>query len=102
MKLAYIDTPLDKGGMMSMVDRVVQILSAILQLDESVTAGMTESSPILGSIPEFDSIAVVILIAALEDQFGFAVDDDEISAELFDTVGSLARFIERKLQLSGC
>ncbi len=55
------------------------------------------SSPLLGAIPELDSMAVVGIITALEDQFGFTVHDDEISADNFETLGSLVAFVERKL-----
>jgi acyl carrier protein len=53
--------------------------------------------PLLGSIPELDSMAVVGLITALEDRFGFAIDDDEIDGATFATVGSLVAFIKMKL-----
>ncbi len=52
--------------------------------------------PLLGSMPELDSMAVVAVITALEDHFGFEVDDDEISADTFATVGTLAAFVEEK------
>jgi acyl carrier protein len=37
------------------------------------------------------------VITALEDHFGITVDDDEISARVFETLGSLTAFIEQKL-----
>lgn len=58
---------------------------------------LSESSPLLGAIPELDSMAVVNIITALEDHFGFVVDDDEISAETFGTLGSLVDFVSQKL-----
>ena len=58
---------------------------------------LDEHSALLGSIPELDSMAVVQLIGALEERFGFAVDDDEISAETFATLGSLAAFVKHKM-----
>jgi acyl carrier protein len=58
---------------------------------------LDEHSALLGSIPELDSMAVVQLIGALEEQFGFTVDDDEISAGTFATLGSLAAFVQHKL-----
>jgi acyl carrier protein len=58
---------------------------------------LDEHSALLGSIPELDSMAVVQLIGALEERFGFAVDDDEISAETFATLGSLAAFVKHKI-----
>jgi acyl carrier protein len=41
-------------------------------------------------------MAVVQLIGALEEQFGFAIDDDEISAATFATLGSLTDFVRLK------
>ena len=55
-------------------------------------------TPLLGALPELDSMAVVNLIAAMEDRLGVSVDDDEISGETFATVASLAQFIAAKLQ----
>lgn len=53
-------------------------------------------SPLLGSLPELDSMAVVSLIGALEQHFGIVVDDDDISASTFETLGSLAAFVASK------
>ncbi len=52
---------------------------------------------LLGSLPEFDSMAVVSVLTAIEDHFGITVDDDEIEGALFETVGSLCQFVESKL-----
>jgi acyl carrier protein len=53
-------------------------------------------SALLGAVPELDSMAVVGVIAALEDRFGFTVDDDEISGTTFATFGSLVDFVASK------
>jgi len=52
---------------------------------------------LLGVIPEFDSLAVVTVVEAIEDQFDITIDDDEIDAEVFETVGILLAFVEQKL-----
>jgi acyl carrier protein len=54
-------------------------------------------TPLLGAIPELDSMAVVTLITTLEDRFGISVDDDEISGDTFATLGSLTSFVSGKL-----
>ena len=54
-------------------------------------------SPLLGAIPELDSMAVVTLITTLEERFGILVDDDEISGDTFATVGSVTAFVAAKL-----
>lgn len=54
-----------------------------------------ENFQLIGNI--LDSMAVTNLILALEEYFGFMFDDDDLSAEAFETVGSLAQLVERKL-----
>jgi acyl carrier protein len=76
-------------------EEVKQILAHALQLGERANA-FDRSTPLLGSLPEFDSMAVVTLVTAMEEHFGFMVDDDEISAETFETLGSLADFVDQK------
>lgn len=43
-----------------------------------------------------DSIQIVRLTAFLEENFGIAVGDDELVPENFETIASLARFVESK------
>ncbi|MGO8609117.1 acyl carrier protein [Rhizobium johnstonii] len=50
-----------------------------------------------GALPELDSFGVVALVAALEDRFDITIDDDEFGADLFETVGTLASFVDEKL-----
>jgi acyl carrier protein len=52
------------------------------------------STPLFGSIPELDSFAVINLAMAIESRFGFAIDDSEFTAEVFETVGSLAGYVD--------
>ncbi|MCC2955043.1 acyl carrier protein [Massilia sp. IC2-477] len=77
------------------LDEVKTLLADVLNLGPGAQA-LTADSPLLGAIPELDSMAVVSVIAAIEDRFGVMIDDDDISASTFETVGSLARFVEQK------
>ena len=79
-----------------LLDEVKTVVGRTLQLGSRAQA-MDESSALLGAIPELDSIAVVNVITALEEHFGITVADDEIGAAAFETLGSLARFVEGKL-----
>jgi acyl carrier protein len=81
---------------MQHLQEVINILADVLSLGERRNS-LTTDSVLLGNIPELDSMAVVNVITALEEHFGITVDDDEISAQTFETVGSLADFIEQKL-----
>jgi acyl carrier protein len=55
-------------------------------------------TPLLGAIPELDSMAVVAVLTALEERFGLAIDDDEIDGTTFANVGTLVDLVGRKLQ----
>ena len=81
--------------MSAYLEDLKNILSDVLNLGNRKNE-LTSDSALLGSIPELDSMAVINLITALEDQFGIVVDDDEISAATFETLGSLAAFVEQK------
>ena len=78
------------------LDEVKSVVGNALQIGPRVRA-MDESAPLLGAVPELDSMAVVNVITALEEHFGITVEDDEIGAATFETLGSLARFVESKL-----
>ena len=76
---------------MSNIEDVKRILDDALQLGGR-TRAMTAATPLLGALPELDSMAVVNLILALEEHFGIEVADDEIDATTFATLGSLGAF----------
>lgn len=81
--------------MPSNFDVVRDILVQTLQLSTDAN-DFTQETALLGSIPELDSMAVVTILTSLEDHFGFYIDDAEISAETFETLGSLVQFVDQK------
>lgn len=74
---------------------VITILDEVLNLGKRKNL-LTADSPLLGSIPELDSMAVLNVLTALEDHFGITVDDDDISAATFSTVATLTSYVEQK------
>ena len=77
------------------LDEVRTIVADVLGLGTAALA-LDANAPLLGSIPELDSMAVVSLITALEDHFGITIEDDEIGASTFETLGSLSAFVAQK------
>lgn len=75
---------------------VLCVLDEILSLNGR-SATFNAKTPLLGAIPELDSMAVVALLTQLEERFGFSVDDDEIDGMTFATVGSLVEFVDQKI-----
>lgn len=81
---------------MDVLKETLRVLDEVLSLNGR-SLSFTRDTPLLGAIPELDSMAVVTLITTLEDQFGLVVDDDDIDGSTFATVGSLADFVNGKL-----
>ena len=78
------------------LDRLRRILRDTLMLGARAER-LTESSRLLGAIPEFDSMAVVSIVTTVEQEYGITINDDELSADVFETLGTLNRFIAEKL-----
>lgn len=83
---------------MNTLKEVLSLLDEILSLNGRA-AEFTPETPLLGAIPELDSMAVVALITGFEERFGFAVEDDDIEGSTFATVGSLVEFVNGKLAI---
>ncbi len=81
---------------MNVEQKVTTILYSVLNIDAKNSTWTSETA-LLGSVPELDSMAVVSILTALEEQFGFVVDDDEVDGRTFASVGSLTRFVQSKL-----
>jgi acyl carrier protein len=81
---------------LNVTEEVIRLLDEVLSLGGRSSA-FTRDTPLLGAIPELDSMAVVSLITGLENHFGLVVDDDDIDGSTFATVGSLADFVGDKL-----
>lgn len=81
---------------MDAMREVLAILDEVLSLGGRANS-FNRDTPLLGVLPELDSMAVVGVINMLEERFGFTVEDDEIDGSSFATVGSLTAFVEGKL-----
>ena len=78
---------------MACYNQVVRILAEVLSMEDRMEQ-FEPSTPLLGGLPEFDSMAVLSVITAIEEQFGVAINDDELEGESFETVASLVAFVE--------
>jgi acyl carrier protein len=80
---------------MTVEEQVRGVLRDVLSLGARADQ-LRPDTALLGSVPELDSMAVINVIAALEDRFGITVDDDEISGDTFATLQSLVDFVAAK------
>lgn len=75
--------------------KVLRVIDEVLSLNGR-TASFNRNTPLLGAIPELDSMAVVSLLTTLEERFGLIIDDDDLDGRTFATVGTLTDFVEAK------
>jgi acyl carrier protein len=80
----------------SVDQEILRLLDDVLGLGGRAQT-FTADTPLLGALPELDSMAVVGLLTALEERYGFVIEDDEIGGGIFATVGSFTRFVQNKL-----
>ncbi len=84
----------DEAGYLNTQHTVLQLLDEVLALDGRGLA-FERSTPLLGSVPELDSMAVLAVIQEIEIRFGIEVPDDEVDGSSFETVGTVVDFVER-------
>ncbi len=72
------------------------VLRDVLGLDEATVIGFTHQTPLFGTLPELDSMAVAGVLTELEDRLGILIEDDEVDGEMLETFGALVTFAENK------
>ena len=81
---------------MSIDEEVLKILRSVLQVGPG-GAQLGADSALMGNVAELDSMAVVSILTAIEEKFGFSIDDDEVDGRMFASVSSLTHFVRAKL-----
>ena len=76
---------------------VKAVLVETLDLEDRADS-LDADTPLLGSLPELDSMAVLELVLALEQRFEITIEGEDVTAEVFETLSSLAAFVEDKLR----
>lgn len=79
---------------MNTLQKVLELLDDVLALDGRGLR-FDRDTPLLGSVPELDSMAVLAVIQEIEIRFGIEVPDDEVDGSSFETVGTVVEFVER-------
>lgn len=80
-------------------NRTELILEAILRgvLGQgALPERMDAATPLLGEVPELDSMAILGILTQIEAEFGIHIDDDDIDAEVFRDFGTLWDFVKTR------
>ena len=76
------------------LDRVKVVIVKTLGIQDRADT-LEPSTELFGSLPELDSMAVVTLAVNLEREFDFEINDEDFTGEVFETIGTLAEFVEQ-------
>lgn len=79
------------------IEQVLEVLAESLPIPEG-TYKMGEHAPLLGAIPELDSMAIAGIIAGMEKCFSIVFDANDLDAQAFETVGTLRDLIASKME----
>lgn len=77
------------------LEDIKKIIGEVLQIGDRAE-NFSRDTELLGSIPEFDSMAVVSILTSIEENLDIFIEDDEVTADVFETVGSLHDFVLAK------
>lgn len=75
--------------------RLVSLLKSAVDLVTAI-GSLDESTRLLGEGVGLDSIEVLRLVCAIEEEFDFVIDEGELTGSHFETVGSLVTFIHER------
>jgi acyl carrier protein len=85
-----LNAPVDVG-------EVNAVLVETLGVEDQADA-IDATTPLFGSLPELDSMAVLELVLALEERFGIEIEGEDVTAEVFETLTSLTALVDSRLR----
>lgn len=71
------------------------LLVDVLGLPMERVDAFDANTPLFGSLPELDSMAVAHLLTGIEERFAVLIEDDSVEAEDFASYGRLLALVER-------
>ena len=85
--------PVD-GSRVAILRRLVPLLPASMK---GSGEDLSEATVLLGGGMDLDSLRLLILIGAIEEEFSLTIDDEEVQLPDFETLGSLVTIVQERL-----
>ena len=82
---------------MSSSHKVVEEIVGFVRRRFPEEAGVSGAETRLLEGSAIDSLGLIELMTFLTETYGIEIDDDDFSAENFETIGTVARLVDRKL-----
>ncbi|MCX5886349.1 MAG: phosphopantetheine-binding protein [Proteobacteria bacterium] len=84
------------GNSVNIENRIKKVIKKRLKLKVN-TGEISKDTPLIGKGLGLDSIGVLELVVGLEEEFNIMFEDSELNIELFENIGSLTNYINKKL-----
>lgn len=88
---------MEKNSYSGIEEKIKRILISELGVNPTIIATSSSSTPLLGRGIGLDSMETLSLVAAVEREFDIEVADDDLTVELFKSIGTLADYILKKI-----
>ena len=82
-----------------LIERLSELIADALDVCGREPVGEIRTEDFLPSF--LDSVVLSSLLVMIEDEWDFEITDEEIGPEQFETLGTVAGLVERKLSASG-
>jgi 3-hydroxyacyl-[acyl-carrier-protein] dehydratase len=80
-------------------ERVREIMRRDLKLGPEIE--INEDTPFFGSEADIDSLDILLLLGSVEKEFGIRIPGEAVGREAFQSVGTLARYIDQYRETGG-
>jgi acyl carrier protein len=77
--------------------KIIQILISDLEIDPAILSTVDSNTPLLGRGIGLNSVETLTLVAGIEGAFDIQIDDADLTAELFKSLGTLAEYVLQKI-----
>ena len=78
-------------------DRIKRVIVSTLSL-EIDPAEIGDTDVLFGGEMGLNSLAMIELVVGLEEEFGFGVSDEDLRAEVFESVQTMADYVRSALE----
>ena len=74
-------------------EQLCDLIKDTLKLNNTV---LNSDTKLLGHLPEFDSLSLLILLTKLEKNYNINIEEEKLTGEIFTTIGHLWEYIKNK------
>jgi acyl carrier protein len=96
MTVSNREEPMELSSPVALAD-VKDVVVQTLGVEDRADA-IEADTPLFGTLPELDSMAVLELVLELEERFGIVLEGEDVTAEAFETLANLTAVVESKLR----